>query len=403
MPLYSYKAEKMTGEILSRKVRANSLHDIKELLRKKNARPISIIEEEETLANKEIAFFNKVNLKTIVSYLLEFSTLVSSGIQILEASRMLVEQEKDKNFRGILNDVAGDVESGMTLSSAYSKHPEAFPLMLEKTVQAAEMSGTIEKTLQQMAVYYQQISRSKSKIITALMYPIMMFFAAIGVGVFLCTSVVPTFVTIFEDLDSDLPAITKFVMAISHFLLTKGIFLLVAIVLAIIAFKVAMRDENFAMKVDILKLKIPFFGQLIIKSNFSIFLTSLSMLLSSSVPIVQALNLSKDTLSNKYMREFIGSCEIEIEQGGQLSTVFGKNWAIPIRATQMVHVGEKTGMLETMLAKLAVIYEEEVDEISVRLKTVMEPLILVVVCVMVGFIVAAVMLPMIALYGAVQG
>lgn len=403
MATFTYQGLKYTGEKKSGTIHANSALEVKNILRKKHIKMISAVEQEETLANKEIDLFSKVKIKLLVSYLQQFSTLITSGITVLDAARMLEEQQENRRFKKILQEVSQDLEGGNTLSESYRKHPNAFPPLLVNVVAVAEMSGSLEKNLKQMANYYEKSSANRSSIITAMIYPIMMLIASILVGIFLMISIVPMFVQVFESFDAELPAITKITMKISGFIQTKGI--LIAIVLFLLWFGLflAKRNTKFLLGYDTFKLKLPIFGEFLQKNNFSVFMTTLSSLLTSSVPMVNALSMSKEVSGNTYIRNMVAKCEMEIEQGGRLSSVFSDSWAVPLLATQMVGIGESTGSLEDMLEKLSKIFEAEADETSKRIKTIMEPLVMLIICGIVGFIIAAIMIPMFTMYGSIQG
>lgn len=398
-----YQGMKYSGERSSGSLQANSISEARTMLKKKHIKPISVVEQEATFANKEIALFSKVSLKLLVAYLQQFSTLVNAGITVLEASRMLEEQQRDKQFKKVLIEISRNLESGMTLSDSMKKHSNAFPLLLVNVIAVAEVSGSLEANLKKMADYYEKSSENRSSIITAMIYPIMMLIASIGVGIFLMVSIVPMFVTVFESFDAELPAITKITMKISEFLQSKGIAILIGIMVLFIGLSFAKRNAEFRLKCDLLLLKLPGFGDLIQKSHFSVFLTTLSSLLTSSVPMVRALDMSKEVVKNTYIKQMVQACEAEVSQGGRISQVFSNNFAVPLLATQMVKVGENTGSLEDMLEKLSLIFEREVDESSKRIKTIIEPLVIVLICGIVGFIVAAIMLPMFGMYSAIQG
>lgn len=403
MALYTYEGLKPTGEIVKGNVRGNSLAEARQKVRDSKIRIRTIIEQEETLVNKEIKLFNKVSMKIVSPYLRQMSTLINAGITVLDASIMLEKQVKHKLFHQILEEIRKDLENGETLSACYRKHPNAFPPLLVSVISVAEVSGSLESSLAQLSNYFEKSQENKSNMITAMIYPFMMFIAAIGVAVFLMVKIVPMFVALFESFDAELPAITKITMAMSDFLTTKGIYIAILIAVAIVGFTLAKKEPKFVLKLDTLKLRLPVFGDFIAKSNFAMLMTTLSTLLSSSVPMGNALKMSKDAVSNTCIRELITQCEMEVENGGKLSHVFTDNPVVPLTLSQMVEIGERTGSLDDMLYRLSIIFEKEVDENSKRIKTILEPIVMVVIACIVGFIVAAIMLPMFAMYTTIQG
>lgn len=332
MPLFTYQGMSYNGEKSRGSIRANSAIEAGNLLKKKHIKPLSLVEQKETMANKELDFFSKTSLKVLVAYLQQYSTLINAGITVLEAANMLEEQQQDKKFKKVLSEVKQDLEAGHTLSDSYRKHPNSFPPLLVNVIAVAEISGSLEKNLQQMARYYEKSAENRSSIITAMIYPILMLIASIGVGIFLMISIVPMFVSVFESFDAELPAITKITMKISEFLQTKGIVLFLVIFLIWLGIFIGKKNASFRLQYDTFKLKIPIFGEFIQKSYFSVFMTTLSSLLSSSVPMVTALSMSKEVVNNKFIQNMVMQCEIEVEQGGRLSNVFSQNWAVPMFA-----------------------------------------------------------------------
>lgn len=403
MAIYSYEAQTIQGNIKKGRLRADSLHEAGQSLKKRGLRSTLLIEQEEIFATKEIQLFNKVSVKLLAEYLQKFSTLIDCGISITSACEMLAEQEQNKNFKKILTEICEEIQGGDALSTCYSKHPNAFPSMLISIVRAAEMSGTLDATLLRMSTYYEKKAKARGGVITAMIYPIIMLVLSLCVGIFLIVSIVPMFVTVFESLDAELPAITKITIGLSGFLQTKGWVLLVVIAIVFIAFKLMMRNAELKFKWHSLTLRMPVFGELIQKSNLNMMLSTLSTLLESSVSISKALGMSADAVDNLYIKQLIHRCQAEVEKGGSLSDVFSKDKIIPPLVTQMTIVGESTGSLESMLKKLSDMFEEEVEMLGERIKLIMEPITIIVICVIVGLIVSAILLPMFSMYDAVQG
>ncbi|MGG5348915.1 type IV pilus assembly protein PilC [Enterococcus sp. AZ089] len=403
MALFAYQGTNVRGETFSGSLRANSSVEARQKLRQKHIKVNSLIEQPETLANKEIQLFTKVSLKLLVGYLRQFSTLIASGITIVDASRMLEEQQKNPNFKKILGEVRDEIDSGRPLSEAYKDHPNAFPTLLTSVIAVSEMSGSLEGNLKDMADYYEKSAENRSGIVTAMVYPIILVILTFIVGIILLVMIVPMFVEVFEGFDADLPTITVATMAISEFLQSRGWVLAVLIVGFFVGLWIARRNPTFDFAFQSFLLRIPLVGDMITKNSFSLFMTTMSTLLSSSVGMVTALNMSRDVVANKYIKRIIDNCAFQIEEGGKMSDVFRGNMMVPMLVTQMVEIGESTGSLEDMLKRLSIIYQKEVDETSKRLKTIMEPIVILIICVIVGLIVAAIMIPMFDLFGAIQG
>lgn len=403
MAIFSYEAQSMSGGIKKGRLRAESSYEASQALKKKGLRSTILVEQEETFATKEIELFNRVSVKQLAEYLQKFATLIDCGISITAACEMLAEQEQNKNLKKILLQICEDIRGGDSLSNCYSKHPNAFPSMLISIVRAAEMSGTLDATLVRMSTYYEKKAKARGGVITAMIYPIIMLVLSLCVGVFLIVSIVPMFVTVFESLDAELPAITKVTIGLSNFLTSKGWLLLVMIVSGFVGFKLAMRNNEIKFKWHSFLLRMPIFGELVQKSNLNVMLSTLSTLLESSVSISKALEMSADAVDNLYIKQLIFRCQAEVERGGSMSGVFSQDKIIPPLVTQMTIVGESTGSLESMLKKLSNMFEEEVEMLGERIKLIMEPITIIIICVIVGLIVAAIMLPMFSMYDAVQG
>ncbi|MFK4567231.1 type II secretion system F family protein [Enterococcus sp. UD-01] len=403
MAIYTYEAQTIRGDIKKGRLRADSSFEAGQMLKKRGLRSKVLVEQEETLANKEIELFNNVSVKLLSDYLQQFSTLIDCGISITDACEMLAEQEQNKNLKKILLQICEEIKGGDALSTCYSRHPKAFPSMLVSIVRAAEMSGTLDSTLLRMSKYYEKKAKTKGSIITAMIYPIIMLILSLAVGIFLIVSIVPMFVTVFEGLDAELPAITKGTIALSDFLKTKGWLLALLIVGGVICFRILLRNNDMRFKWHLFLLRMPVFGELVQKSNLNVMLSTLSTLLESSVSISKALGMSADAVDNLYIKQLITNCQAEVEKGGSLSTVFSQDKIIPTLVTQMTLVGESTGSLESMLKKLSDMFEEEVAMLGERIKLIMEPITIILICAIVGLIVAAIMLPMFSMYGAVQG
>ena len=403
MATYIYEGINAQGIKKKGTIRAHSKLDAQELIKKKQVKPLYINAQQETVANREIKFFNKVSTKLLVAYLQQFSILISSGVTVLQASEMLVEQEKNKKLKSALTKVSAGIQGGRALSEMYQDMPEVFPVMLTAVIQASEKAGTLETTLKQMAGYYERLQKSRASLKTAMIYPLMMILFAIGVAIFMLVSIVPMFVNMFEDLGATLPLLTKMCLSFSKFLTSKGFFLLGGMIVIVIGFQIAKHQiKALRQFLDTWKLKVPIIGELNLKGELSIGLSTMSSLLSSSVPIVETLEMSQKAVTNVIIKELFNRGRITIEEGGKLSQVFASH-LVPNMTTSMIVVGENTGQLDTMLVKLASIYEDEVAELTVRLRTVLEPLIIILICIVVGVIVMAIMLPMFSMFEAIQG
>lgn len=404
MTQYLYQAKDSNGIVSKGRIRADSVLEVRQRLKEKNKKTLEILEVKENFANKEISIGKKnIKPKVIVKYLQQLSSLVNAGISVLEAHKMMQDDTEDNRLKEELNSICAMLEEGQSLSKSLEKNKGAFPSMMISVIHAAEISGSLDSSLLNLASYFEKKNKSRQKIISALIYPAVLMLVAIGVAIFLMVSVVPMFVELFKGFNAELPKITQITMFISDVLVHKSWFLLLLIIGVILLFKVMMKQSEFKYKIHYYILKAPIFGQLIQKNNLSSIFSTMSNLLASSVMISTSLDLSTEVVDNVVMKELLFRTKKEIEQGNPLSKSFEESDFVPKVTTQMIKTGESTGNLESMLVKLSEIYEEEVDLTAERLKTLLEPLIIIFVAVIVGLILAAIMIPMFSIYDVIQG
>ena len=295
------------------------------------------------------------------------------------------------------------LEEGQAFSLALESQDDLFPQLMVSLVKAAEMSGTLDVNLKKLAVYYEKRNKSRKKIISALIYPAILLILSVAVSIFLMVSIVPLFVELFDGFDAELPVITKITMAISDAITNKWWLITVIILAVVFLHKTAMKVPSLRLKQDEFNLKIPLFGPLIAIDSLSSIFSTMANLLSSSVKFSTTLDLATEIVSNNVMKGVLIDAKLSIEQGGALSDSFEASPYVPIHTSQMMKVGETTGNLDSMLEKLSEIYEEEVDMVAERLKTILEPMIIIIIAILIGFIVAAIMIPMFSMYDAIQG
>ena len=404
MPLYYYETKDMYGNHKKGKTRGQSVDDVTEGLKNKKLRVMSVVEAPETIANKEIKILKeKIKSDSLVKYLQQLSMLINAGIGILEAHRMLIEGTDDKVLKKAIIAVTDALEEGQAFSVSLESQGDLFPQLMISLVRAAEMSGSLDESLKKLALYYEKRNKSRKKIISALIYPAILLLLSLGVSVFLMVSIVPMFVELFDGFDAELPKITQITMAISDTITERWWLLLIIIFALVFIYKAAMNIPSLRYKQDEINLKIPLFGPLVAMDSLSSIFSTMASLLSSSVKFSNALDLSSEIVSNQVMKKILIDSKMTIERGGSLSESFEESPYVPIHTSQMMRVGETTGNLDVMLQKLSDIYEEEVDMVAERLKTILEPMIIIVIAVLIGFIVAAIMIPMFSMYDAIQG
>ncbi len=370
-------------------------------LKQEGIRVVEMTEVAETLLTKDISIGSGVKFQHIVIFLRQFSTLIKAGISVVDATRILAEQTESKVLKKALLDVERDLQEGKPLSGAVAKHSKIFSPMFINMVRAGEAGGNMDETLERLAVHFEKQNNTRAKIKSALAYPIAVGIIALVVVIFLLVSVVPTFVTMFADFGGELPAITQFVLNASEFM-QKFWWLVTLLIIGCIVTIVALRN-NIQTKyyLDYFMLRVPVFGKMMQKAVLARMTRTLSSLFTSSVPILEAMSIAEKVVENEVIARVIRQCHDELERGQSMAGPMKKHWAFPPLVTQMIAIGEETGSLDAMLGKVADFYEQEVENSTDRIKSLIEPLMIVFLAGIVGTIVTSIMVPMFEIFNQV--
>lgn len=397
MPRYKYSRRDRKGK-KSGIVTAVSKREAMLQLKESGIRVQDIQEMPETFLTKEITIGNPVKLQDFVIYLRQFATLLKAGVTVVESTAILAKQTESKALKRALIAVEQDLRDGLPLSDAASRHKKIFSGMFVNMIKAGEAGGNMDETLERLAVHYEKQHYTKQKIISALAYPITVGIIAIAVVIFLLVSVVPTFVEMFNDFGGELPAITQFVLSSSEFM-QKFWWFVIILFLAFFTGIVLIRN-NKASKyyLDYFLLRMPIFGKILQKAAIARMTRTLSSLFSSSVPILQALSIVESIVENEVMAKVIAKSRDSLEQGKSLTEPMKKHWVFPPLVSQMIAIGEESGSLDAMLGKVADFYEKEVESATDRLKSLIEPLMIVLLASIVGTIVMSIMVPMFEIF-----
>ncbi|MCM3692248.1 type II secretion system F family protein [Neobacillus niacini] len=371
-------------------------------LKEDGVRVVDITEVPETLMTTEISLGNPVKLQDFVIYLRQFATLLKAGVTIVDATGILAAQTESKALKKALLLAEQDLREGIPYSEAVSKHKKIFNPMFINMVKAGEVSGNMDETLERLAEHFEKQHYTIQKIKSALTYPIVVGIIAIAVVIFLLIAVVPTFVTMFDDLGGELPTITKVVLAASEFVQSSWwvIILLIIGLVALVSF--LNKNKNTKYYMDYFLLKMPVFGNLLKKAALARMMRTLSSLFSSSVPILQAMAIVEKVVENEVLAKVIKESRGNLEKGRSMAEPMKDHWAFPPLVTQMISIGEDTGALDSMLSKIAEFYEKEVDTGTDQLKSLIEPLMIVFLAALVGTIVAAIMVPQFSMFDQFQ-
>ncbi|MCM3587660.1 type II secretion system F family protein [Mesobacillus maritimus] len=371
-------------------------------LRGDGIRVAEINELPETLMTKDISIGNPVKLQDIVIYLRQFATLIKAGVTIVDATNILALQTDSKKLSAALKEIENDLRQGQPFSDSAEKHNKIFEPMFINMVRAGEAGGNMEETLERLAEHFEKQHKTRQKIKSAMAYPVVVGIIAVAVVIFMLVSVVPTFVGMFDDFGAELPAITQFVLNASEFMQAYWWFVL----LLAIAFSVTLNLLNSGSKtkyyMDLIKLRMPIFGKMLQKAALARMTRTLSSLFSSGVPILNALGIVEKVVDNEVISRVIRASREELARGRSLTGPMAEHWAFPPLTTQMISIGEETGSLDAMLSKVAEFYEEEVENTTDKLKSMIEPMMIVFLAGIVGTIVLAIMVPMFDMFNHIQ-
>lgn len=355
----------------------------------------------------EIKFFStgKVKSKVLTSFTRQLATLIDAGLPLLRGLNVLRKGEKNATLRNCLGKLAEAVEGGSTFSEALAQHPKIFSRLYVNMVRAGEAGGVLDVTLTRLADFQEKAQKIKNKVISAMVYPSVVIFVALSIVTFLMIVIVPKFQEIFRDLleGKELPGLTLFVIGASNLVKDRFLFVAGAIVAFVIFVKLTGKTEKGRYIIDKIKLNAPIFGQLIRKVAIARFTRTLGTLIASGVPILQALNIVRETAGNAVLARAIGQVHDAVKEGERIVTPLESSGLFPAMVISMVDVGEETGALPDMLMKIADVYDDEVDNAVAALTSLLEPIMIVFLAVIVGTIVIAMFLPLISVIGTLGG
>lgn len=357
------------------------------------------ITEATGIFQKEITIGSPVKQQDFVMYCRQFATLIRAGVSIVNSTNILARQTESKHLQKVLQAIEEDLRSGISFSDAAEKYPKVFPPLFVNMVRAGEASGTLDETLDRLAIHFEKQYDLKKKVQSTLAYPIILLVVIIVVVIFLMLTIIPSFVGFFDNTGADLPAITAFMITVSSIIQKYWWFMLLLTIGIVLAGSVLNRNsKKFNYGFHVALLKMPIFGKLLQKSAIARMARTLSSLFSSSVPILQALTIVEKVIGNPVLGKVILAARDNLERGDRLSGPLKESWLIPPLVTQMIAIGEETGNLDFMLAKVADFYEAEVDRTVNTLRSLIEPILIVIMAVVIGTIVLAIFIPMLSMY-----
>ncbi|HVF72153.1 MAG TPA: type II secretion system F family protein [Chthoniobacterales bacterium] len=345
-----------------------------------------------------------VKPKILMIFTRQLATLIDAGLPLLRGLNVLAKQERDATLKKTIDKLADSVQGGSTFSEGLAQHPRIFNDLYVNMVRAGELGGVLEVVLTRLAEFQEKAQKIKNKVMAAMVYPIIVLVLAVGILTFLLVFIVPRFQAIFHDMlgDKPLPAITVFVIGISGFVQNNWMILLGAVVGSIIGFKVMSRSRGGRAFLDRVKLRAPLFGDLLRKTAISRFSRTLGTLVTSGVPILQALTITRETAGNVVIAEAIGQVHDSVKEGESIVLPLEASGAFPPMVISMIDVGEETGQLPEMLLKIAEVYDDEVDNSVAAVTSMLEPMMIVFLALIVGTIVIALFMPLISIITELQ-
>jgi type IV pilus assembly protein PilC len=405
MGTYAFKALDLSGTSTRGELEADDKQAVAAQLRSKGLIVLDI-EEKKSVADvgDMLARFKKVKAQELTIATRQLSTMVSSGMSLLRALYVLEEQTGSDKLREALIQIRKDVEAGISLSDAMRRHPTIFNDLYIAMVEAGELGGILESTLQRVADQLEKDDSLRRQVKSAMMYPMMIGGFALTVLLALVTFLVPVFEKVFKDFGGSLPTITKVTVVLSHFVTDQWYVGLALTVGTVVAFKRWKRSEKGHEQWDRFKLRVPWgIGGIVQKVALARFSRTYSALIAAGVPMLQAIEITGRTAGNRVVEIAMQNVRESVKGGGSIATPMrAEPAAFPMMVTQMVGVGEETGALETMLSKIADFYEDEVAASLKALTSILEPLMIIIVGGIVGFIVISMYMPMFKVYDQIK-
>jgi type IV pilus assembly protein PilC len=402
MPVYQWTGTNRAGKKVKGEIEAPDADLVSQSLRRQRIEPIKVREKPKDIF-ENIAFLKPgVKEKDIVLFTRQFATMIDAGLPLVQCLEILGNQTDNRTFKQILKQIKGDVESGSTFADALKKHPKTFDDLFVNLIAAGEVGGILDTILNRLSAYIEKAMKLKKKVKGAMVYPVVVLVIAVAVVSVLLLFVIPIFQQMFEDMGSELPGPTQFVVGMSEWLKSYIIVLVLAIVVFIIAFNRFYATRRGRVIVDDLMLKVPVLGDLIRKVAVARFTRTLGTMIQSGVPLLDGLDIVAKTAGNKTVEAAIFKTRASIAEGRTIAEPLGESGVFPSMVVQMISVGESTGALDAMLAKIADFYDDEVDAAVEALTALIEPFLMVFLGGTIGGLVIAMYLPIFKLAGTVD-
>lgn len=399
---FNYRAIDKQGKAKKGTIDAKDEETVKSKLKADGLTVIEITKANAFNKDININIGGGVSSRDLSVFCRQFTSMINAGVTIMDTLDMLGEQTENKTMAKAIRGVHSEIQKGETLSDGLAKYPKVFPSIMRSMVAAGEASGKLEVAFDRMAEHFEKSEKMKAIVKKAAMYPIIVVIVAIAVVIVMLVKVIPSYQSMFDDLGADLPKITQAVVAMSNFIMNDWLYIIIGIAVMIGAFMLFKKTEIGQKTLGTISMKMPIFGKLNVKSAASNFARTLSTLVYSGLPMIEALGITANTMSNYWYKKALEHAKDEVAKGVPLSEPIVDSGLFPPMVGHMTKIGEETGDLEGMLTRLATYYDEEVEATTQTVMAALEPMIILVLAAIVGVLVAAIMAPMIAMYGAMD-
>jgi type IV pilus assembly protein PilC len=398
MNSYSYLVINKKGKVQKGSIEAMDMEKAKFLLKAEGYLPVTL--EKQSLLNKNININigNPVKPRDLSVFCRQFVSILTAGVSVVNALDLLTQQTENKVLSEAIKEVQISVEKGESLADAMREQKKVFPSILTNMVKAGEASGDLETVFERLAIHFEKETKLKLQMKKALIYPIIVGLVAVTVLVIMMLFVVPNFMTMFADMNIDMPFMTRLVIKISDFMIARWYVLVTVLACIIIGFSLYKKSSAGREVLGRLAYKVPFYGKFIMKSNSSRLTRTLSTLLAAGISVIEALDITARTMDNVVAKDALLLAKEDVAKGIPLSIPIKNAGIFPPMVYQMIKIGEESGDIESMLEKVADYYDEEVEAAAQRLTAVIEPAIIIFLALMVGIIIMAIMQPMLAMY-----
>src|SRR4051794_9883968 len=404
MATYTFKAIDLAGVSAHGELDAGSKQAVTDELRQRGLIVLDIVEQKTSVSNKDLfERFKKIKAHELTVMTRQLATMVSSGMSILRSFHVLEDQTENEKLKDILSHVRQDVEAGISLSDALARYPDQFNQLYVAMVRTGETAGMLEESLMRVADQLEKSDSLRRQVKAAMAYPIMIGLFALTVMLALVAFLIPVFENVFKDFNGKLPAITQVSVTASHIVTGQWYVLMIGTAATIIGFKKWKKTSWGHRQWDTIKLKVPAkIGDVILKISLARWSRTFSGLVHSGVPILQAIDITGGTAGNYHIEKAMAEVKESVQRGGSIAEPLRKSQHFPTMVAHMVGVGEETGNLDGMLGKVADFYEDEVAAVIKALTSILEPVMIIIVGAMVGFIVISMYLPLFEVYDKIR-